>query len=439
MAGTSGIQLRGPSLGANARADFDSGAALDLEIYGGNPLIVASYEEMQRVSAQLYLAAARLENAVQQPQQVFFDLIPNPIPQLQLAFMVPGLVDRIRALAMKTKLAAEGYFSTEAQILLGLEQVFVPIRQIAPLIADPNPLSQAAADVLTKTAAAFAVIGLTGKPSLATTTLVSSATSLAITASGYRSPSHMLGTMLLTQRALGVEINTGGSASLVKINQATTATSMQEHAKRLKDSYVAPESSIRVQVFAHGAGRQFVVYVPGTQSASFTGNNPLNLSSNLTAMAGIRPSPTENSIQDALSQLKAGEGDRVLFVGHSQGALVTGNLAANNQPYQVSGLISFGGPISHLNLQVPTIAISHQGDPVSVLGGGVNPMRENWVTVSAKGDFEDLVDAHRMASYLETAEKLDLSSDPGFRRVQGQIWQDPGVSGLEYVFQISRN
>jgi hypothetical protein len=101
-------------------------------------------------------------------------------------------------------------------------------------------------------------------------------------------------------------------------------------------------------------------------------------------------------------------------------------------------LVSFGGPISHLDLKVPTIAISHVGDPVPLLGSGVNPLRENWVTVSATGDFDDLIDVHKIQSYHATAQQLDQSSDLGFRRVQSQLWLD-NKSGLEYLFEIRRN
>jgi pimeloyl-ACP methyl ester carboxylesterase len=163
----------------------------------------------------------------------------------------------------------------------------------------------------------------------------------------------------------------------------------------------------------------------------------LNIRSGIAALGGS-VAPSEQAVQQALAQLGAGSGDRVLFIGHSQGALVAGNISEQTQPYEVKGLISFGGPISHLDLSAPTIAISHQSDPVSVLGGGVNPMRENWVTVSGDAKFESLVDAHRMAAYEKTAAELDQANDEGFRRIQGKLWQDRGVFGLRYSFEIAR-
>ena len=409
---------------------------MGLEIYGGNPEVVASFEEMQRIAASLSQAAERLEEAIQQPQHLLFDLIPNPIPQLQLAFLLPGLIDRIRTLAFKTRLAAEGYFSTEARVLLLMHQSIDPLSHIAGVISNPNPISQGAAEVLTKTAATFAVLGLTGTPSLGKTALVSTAVKIAPIVGGYKSPSEMLQTMEKSAFTVGLPRDLAGGAKLTEIKQVTTVESMADHAARLRVAY-GSGSRIEIEVYPLGYGRQINVYVPGTQAFSFEGNNPLNIRSGLTALGGSI-APSQQAVEQALAQLGAGSGDRVLFIGHSQGALVAGNIATTPQPFELKGLISFGGPISHLNLQVPTIAISHQSDPVSVLGGGVNPMRENWVTVSGDAKFESLVDAHRMNGYEKTAAELDESSDEGFRRVQNKLWQDPGVQGLKYSFEIRR-
>ncbi len=409
---------------------------MGLEIYGGNPDVVASFEEMQRIAAALSQAADRLEEAIHQPQQLLFDLIPNPIPQLQLAFMLPGLIERVRSLAFRTRIAADSYFSAEARILLLMQQTLDPLQHISGVISNPNPISQGAAEVLVKTAGTFAVLGLTGPPSLAKTVLVSTAVKIAPVIGGYRTTPEMIQTAEKSLQSFGLQRDLPGTATLTDIQQVKTVQSMAEHAGRLKAAYGAG-SRIEVEVFPLGYGRQINVYVPGTQAFSLAGDNPLNIRSGLTALGGSI-APSQQAVQDALAQLGAGKGDRVLFIGHSQGALVSGNIVTSAQPFEIKGLISFGGPISHLNLQVPTIAISHQSDPVSVLGGGVNPMRDNWVTVSGDAKFESLVDAHRMNGYEKTAAELDQSSDPGFRRIQEKLWQDQDLPGLKYSFEIRR-
>lgn len=410
---------------------------MGIEIYGGDPEVIASFEELQRIATQLFQAAERLEEAIIEPQTQLFDFIPNPIPQLQLVFLLPGLIDRVRNLGFKTRMAAEAYFSTEARIILLMQQTLMPFADATAIISNPNPISQGTAEVLTKTAAAFAVLGLTGKPSLGKTALVSAAATLMPNAAGYGGLPHMIQVIQKSQESVGFPKDLDGGATLAKISQVQTVQSMAEHAARLRSAY-GSGSKISMEIYPLGYGRQIVVYVPGTQSFSFAGNNPLNIRSGLTALGGS-VAPSEQAVQQALRQVGAGEGDRVLFVGHSQGALVAGNIVEKPQPYEVKGLISFGGPISHLDLRVPVIAISHQSDPVSVLGGGVNPMRENWVTVSGDTDFPTLVDAHRMNGYEQTAAELDGSSDPGFRRIQNKVWQDPDVQGLRYTFDIFRD
>lgn len=408
---------------------------MGLEVYGGNPQIVASYEDMQRAATQLELAADKLQEAIFIPQDFVFEIFPNPIPQLQLLFALPGLIERIRLLSLKTRFAAESYFSTEARVILAMRQALDPVHMSSHLLASPNPISQAVAEKIRHSAVALAVLGLTGQPSLGKTALVASAGNLLASASGHSGPAPLAGNVNATALSLGLPKDAPGSAQLIKIGPIRTSSSFAEHAQRLHGLY-STSSTISIEVYNHGYGRQFVVYVPGTQSFSVGGENPLNIRSGLAGLGGS-PMPSQQAVQDALAQLHAGEGDRVLFVGHSQGALIAGNLAQSSQPYEVSGLISFGGPISHLDLDVPTIAISHQGDPVSTLGGGVNPMRENWVTVSGDAAFKTMVDAHRMAGYEETATELDENDDPGLRRVQSMLWQED-TRGLKYSFELKR-
>lgn len=408
---------------------------MGLEIYGGNPQIVASYEDMQRAAMELELAAEQLQEAIFIPQDFILEIFPNPFPQLQLLFALPGLIERIRLLGQKTRFAAESYFSTEARVILAMRQAIEPFESSTQFLANPNPISQAVAEKMRQSAAAFAVVGLTGPPTIGKTALLATAGNLLAFTGGHSGPATMAGNLGATALAIGLPTDRAGSALLKEIQPIRTAASFAEHAQRLGGLY-SEASTIAVEIYTLGYGRQFVVYVPGTQSFSLGGENPLNIRSGMAGLGGASP-PSQQAIQDALLQLEAGPGDRVLFVGHSQGALIAGNLAQNSQPYEVSGLISFGGPISQLNLAVPTIAISNQGDPIPTLGGGINPMRDNWVTVSGDTAYKTVVDAHRMAGYEITAAELDESADEGFRRVQSMLWQE-NSRGLKYSFEIKR-
>ena len=228
-----------------------------------------------------------------------------------------------------------------------------------------------------------------------------------------------------------------GSARLLATATVRPASSLLDHARVLDSGYYNPVSSIRIRSYPTESGNLFVVYVPGTQSFQLAGKNPLNITSNLTAMAG-RSAPSQQAVEDALEQVEAGKGDQVLFVGHSQGALIAGNLASNPQKYEVAGLISFGGPIGHLNLQVPVIAIENAGDVVPGLGGKPNPMAENWVTVESDRDYPDLVSVHHMNAYLETSREMVGYENQGLRLVLEKM-PKPSTMGTERLFEISRN
>ena len=201
---------------------------MGIEIYGGNPVVVAHFEEMHRVASLLSQAADQLELAIQVPQHLLFDFLPNPIPQIQLMFLLPGLIERVRKLAFDCRLAADSYFSTEARVVLLMEQTLLPLSEARAFISDPNPISQATADVLTKTAAALAVLGLTGKPTLGANALVATASQLATTAAGYRSIPHMLGVAGANQQALGVFPDKTGSAQLLAVNRVLSLIHISE-------------------------------------------------------------------------------------------------------------------------------------------------------------------------------------------------------------------
>jgi len=144
-------------------------------------------------------------------------------------------------------------------------------------------------------------------------------------------------------------------------------------------------------------------------------------------------------VELALEQLGASKGDRVLFVGHSQGALIAGNISAVEQDYEVAGLISLGGPIAHLDFDVPVLALENSGDPVPHLSAERNPLKENWVTAEATGIHESLVEAHGMDAYQETAMQADLSSDKGLERIKEILLTPRRTIGEEYLFEIERD
>jgi pimeloyl-ACP methyl ester carboxylesterase len=166
-----------------------------------------------------------------------------------------------------------------------------------------------------------------------------------------------------------------------------------------------------------------------------------------------------------------GAGDSVMFVGHSQGGLVAANLAsaagaqtngagarrglASNPAYRVAGLVTVGAPIAHLagKLEVPTMAIEHTNDVVPKLSLKANPLTENWVTVSREtptdpaNNRSDLVEAHDLEAYRDTAKQADESAEIGItefrKKLSGYAAETGGGSGQNMAgvarwFEISR-
>lgn len=408
-------------------------------VYGGDPQIVATRDELNRCANVLRSVISELNAAIWAQSPMFLDFLPNPLPNIQLAVMSPNLISRLEGMVACLELAAEGYFSTEARINAQLRQVFEPLSLFSPIAAIPSPFAPIAARELLGIGAALAVVGLTGKPSSGKAALVGQAVQIAPLAFGKTSPSQFLASKQATALGLGLSVDASASVNKSFLGSVSPARSLEEHAKRLNFAYFNPSSSIRVEVYKSRSGRDLVVYVPGTQSFEMGGKNPLNIRSNLTALGNIAKAPSQKGVELALEQLGATNGDRVLFVGHSQGALIAGNISAAEQDYEVAGLISLGGPIAHLNLDVPVLALENAEDPVPHLSGERNPLTENWVTAEATGVHESLIEAHGMEAYQETARQADLSSDSGLERIKSMLLSPQASRGQEYLFEIERD
>lgn len=410
-----------------------------LEIYGGDPRVVATREELFRIAMTLRNSAFELNSAIFSPPDMLLDFLPNPIPNIQLALGAPRVCSELESLANNCDLAAENYFSTEARVSHIFQDLIDPLRALTPVLSIQSPITNIFTDRVAPVVGAMAVVGLLAGPSIGSSALLGGAIQLAPLAVARPTVQSFLAGGQRSAKSLGIQVDAAGSATLLRTAVALPPRNLADLAKRLHNSYSNPSSALRIESYPLSSGKQFVVYVPGTQSLSLGGTNPLNIRSNLTAMGGVVEAPSEQAVKDAIAKAGAGKGDRVLLVGHSQGALIAGNLASRTQEFEVSGLVSFAGPIGHLKLDVPVIAIQHAADPVPLLSGRVNPLTENWVTASSSAEFEDLIAAHRLDGYIETATELDQSQNIGLNRVRKALWPESLGSGSQYVYKIQRD
>jgi pimeloyl-ACP methyl ester carboxylesterase len=202
-------------------------------------------------------------------------------------------------------------------------------------------------------------------------------------------------------------------------------------------------SRIRVERYTMpGGGREWVVYVTGTQSAGLGGAEPFDMRSNLTLYSG-RDAASSTAVRAALADAGVAPGDPVHAFAHSQGAMVAEALARDGE-YDIETLVTFGAPTTGpLPADVTAVTVRHTDDPVAALAGPL-PAAER----GAPGGFvvERMADplpgprdltmpAHALQAYVETGGLLDGSKDPRVRAVD-PLWDRLGraesVRATEY-------
>ena len=307
----------------------------------------------------------------------------DPLRQLHYRAATVNVLSKLERLHSNCMLASEKYFSTEAQIHRRFEIHFVP-----------------------------ALAGVTA--SIGTT--------------------------------LGWKLDQSVSAT----NTSTTATkppnSITQILDRLAQLSSKKEPTVGVDIFQTAADkRTAIVYIPGTQTLGLgDGSNPLDLQSNILAMQDNGLAASERSVLEAMDQSGIKPTDEVIFVGHSQGGMVAGNLAGHPEGYIAAGLITVGAPIAQLKLtKFPVMAIEHVNDPIPNVSGKVNPLTKNWVTIqrtSSAAESDAPMHSHSLKSYKNTTEKVDESKSKGIVNIKQQLLSQVQVApiGKAMDFVISR-
>jgi hypothetical protein len=102
---------------------------VSLDSYGGNPDIVATREEIERVAFEIKLCAEELT-----AWPALELLLADPLHQLQFRVASIGIHQKLERLHNHCLIASENYFSTEAQIHRRFELSFVP--ELARLVSN---------------------------------------------------------------------------------------------------------------------------------------------------------------------------------------------------------------------------------------------------------------------------------------------------------------
>jgi predicted alpha/beta hydrolase family esterase len=291
-------------------------------------------------------------------------LLSDPLHQLQYRVATVSVLAKLERLYGDCLLASEQYFSTEAQIHRRFEIHFIP--QLAAV----------------------------------TTNLVA---------------------------GLGWQLDHKVSATKTLTTATQPPDSISKLMDRLRQVSSKSEPTVGIDFFQTTADqRTAIVYIPGTQTLGLgDGSNPLDLQSNILAMQGNAVAASERSVLEAMSQAGIEPNDQVIFVGHSQGGMVAGNLAMYPAGYIAAGLLTIGAPIAQLKLtKLPVMAIEHVNDPIPNVSGRVNPIAKNWVTIQRSSSaFESAapLHSHSLKSYQNTTEKVDASKSKGVSSIRQQL------------------
>ena len=331
---------------------------MSIDSYGGNPDIVATREEIQRVAFEIKLAAEQLAafSSIE-------SLLLNPLRQLQYRAATVNVLAKLERLQSNCLVASEQYFSTEAQIHRRFEIHFVP----------------ALAGIATNIATTF-----------------------------------------------GWKLDHSVSATKTGTVATRSPNSITQLLDRLSQVSSKKQPTVGIDFFQTADQRTAIVYIPGTQTLGLgDGSNPLDLQSNILAMQGNGLAASERAVLEAMNQAGIAETDEVIFVGHSQGGMVAGNLAQHPADYITAGLVTIGAPIAQLKLsKVPVMAIEHVNDPIPNASGKVNPPTKNWVTIqrtSQASESDAPMHSHSLKSYKNTTQEVDASKSKGILNIKQQL------------------
>jgi hypothetical protein len=364
--------------------------------YGGDPAVIATRGEIDRVMAELGGLEAWLRSQIELP-----DFAADPAARFRLAIELPPILERLSRIRDACGHAADSYFEGEVEISRELREG--PVISVAALAAGISGLGSA-----------FGVFGETKV----------SADMVAVV--GGVQPPSSIGTLAMRLTELGTLVGDANDGAILRIEKFREPAS--------------PVSAAEGLISVHEA--RYVVYIPGTQEWGPTpGTNPFDLTSNLGAISKTGFAGSERAVALAMQQAGISPDSPVLFVGHSQGGMIAANLSRG---FSNSRVLTFGSPIGAQvdQLKATTLSVEHVDDPVPRLDARPNALAANWVTVRQEFKGAGPLAQHEMKGYLRTAQDIDLlATEPGLVKIRGEISSfagSPEATGQAFSFELKR-
>lgn len=158
------------------------------------------------------------------------------------------------------------------------------------------------------------------------------------------------------------------------------------HMDGIADGTTVPYGTVALQEYRQADGtRSWLLTVPGTDNE---GDTAIGWAQNVELMSSNRHiRMNAESARLAVAALKdagVAPDEPIAIVGHSQGGIVAGTLAAGLEgQYNVSHIVTAGSPIANHPIPESTYVTSIEttGELVSNLDGGRNPVRDTWLTI----------------------------------------------------------
>ncbi len=227
------------------------------------------------------------------------------------------------------------------------------------------------------------------------------------------------------------------AVSVAGIRQGPAVHPAQTFAERLDRIPRSFDHSIRIERFAQSDGSVATdVYIAGTRDGGvgYT-KEPFDMESNIALIAGATAASLV-AVEKAMTASGVKPGDKVTFVGHSQGGIIAARLAESGR-YDTTGLLTVGAPIGGVPVRgdYPAVAISHRDDVVPELGGHVKQSRTVRVSLESGAEPGDVVGAHSLEAYRRSAAEVEASP------AKNRLGEFPTVSGTTrpMVFRAQRD
>lgn len=377
----------------------------DLVSYGGDPRVTVARSEIERITANLGVVQRRLLDELAPMAQ-----LSGVIHHVQLDTYLPETLVRLGLQRHGCFVASESYFSADARVAHKLDSIANAIQENPSLRqAIPSQVWQA----------------------LAVTVGVGAFTNTNVTSLGVRTVAGQL----------PLEKISGAVALLpenqIRVTEAQPSavyqkpTTLSGLAERLNN----PSGNIRIESYSTPTGRLLVVSLPGTAEWNPLGKEKaFDVRSDVELLGTTEKSSSYRAAKAALNAFGVTSNDRLILVGYSQGGMVAADLAQQNS--NVVGMVTMGAPIANEKLPagLPVISLEHSNDAVPALAGSTNPITENWATATRHVDVtagENILKAHNIGEYVETANLADKSADAGLVRLRGELFRE--FAGAELV------